>query len=92
MYLVYYPCRIGIWHQNKIALSEFVAPLEIEPFELEAAIKFGDVRAQLEKKGTVIGAYDMLIAAHALSLNVILVTNNTKEFIRIPSLQVENWV
>lgn len=79
-------------NQNKIALAEFVAPIEIEPFEIEAAIKFGDIRAQLEKKGTVIGAYDMLIAAHALSLNLVLVTNNTKEFIRIPSLQVENWV
>ncbi|MGB7569250.1 MAG: PIN domain-containing protein [Chitinivibrionales bacterium] len=45
-----------------------------------------------KKKGAVIGAYDMLIAAHALSLNVTLVTNNLREFVRIPSLRVENWV
>ncbi len=79
-------------NQNKIALAEFIAPLEIEPFEVDAAIKFGEIRTLLEKKGIVIGAYDMLIAAHALSLKVILVTNNTREFIRIPFLQVENWV
>ena len=79
-------------NQNKIALAEFIAPLEIEPFEVDAAIKFGEIRTLLEKKGIVIGAYDMLIAAHALSLKVILVTNNTREFVRIPFLQVENWV
>jgi tRNA(fMet)-specific endonuclease VapC len=79
-------------NQNRIALAEFIAPLEIEPFEEDAAIKFGEIRTGLEKKGSVIGAYDMLIAAHALSLNVTLVTNNLREFIRIPSLRVENWV
>jgi tRNA(fMet)-specific endonuclease VapC len=79
-------------NQNKIALAEFIAPLEIEPFEVEAAIKFGEIRTHLEKKGAVIGAYDMLIAAHAASLKVTLVTNNTREFIRIPSLTIENWV
>jgi tRNA(fMet)-specific endonuclease VapC len=79
-------------NQNKIALAEFIAPLEIEPFEEDAAIKFGEIRTKLEKKGSVIGAYDMLIAAHALSLNVTLVTNNLREFIRISSLKVENWV
>jgi Predicted nucleic acid-binding protein, contains PIN domain len=79
-------------NQNRIALTEFIAPLEIEPFEEDAAIKFGEIRTGLEKKGSVIGAYDMLIAAHALSLNVTLVTNNLREFLRIPSLRVENWV
>ena len=79
-------------NQNRIALTEFIAPLEIGPFEEDAAIKFGEIRTWLEKKGSVIGAYDMLIAAHALSLNVTLVTNNLREFIRIPSLKVENWV
>ena len=79
-------------NQNKIALAEFIAPLEIEPFEEDAAIKFGEIRTKLEKKGSVIGAYDMLIAAHALSLNVTLFTNNLREFIRISSLKVENWV
>lgn len=78
--------------QNQIALMQFVAPLEILPYSDEAAQYYGDLRAHLEKQGTPIGSLDMLIAAHALSIACTLVTNNEKEFIRIPNLKIDNWV
>jgi len=78
--------------QNKIALAKFTAPLEILPYDNLAATAYGKVRAYLEKRGTPIGALDILIAAHAISLNLILVANNEKEFRKIPSLKFENWV
>lgn len=77
--------------RNKIALTSFLAPLEILPFSGNAAVIFGEIRAALEKKGQVIGAYDLLIAAHALSENLILVTNNTSEFSQIQGLSLQNW-
>ena len=77
--------------QNQIALTQFAAPLEILPYGNEAAQYYGDLRAQLEKQGTPIGSLDMLIAAHALSIDCTLVTNNEKEFIRIPNLKIDNW-
>lgn len=79
-------------HQkNKTALEEFTLPLEIMQFNEEAAKYYGNIRAQLEKKGVVIGPYDLMIAAHALALNSILVTSNVKEFSRIPKLKIEDW-
>ncbi len=69
-------------------LSKIVAVL---PFDEKAAVVYGDVRSRLEKGGKPIGAHDMLIAAHALSLDLILVTNNEKEFSRVRGLNVENW-
>ena len=78
--------------QNSLALTEFLAPIEIMPFDENAAIEFGKVRAYLEKKGTLIGEYDLMIAAHALALDLTLVTNNSKEFKRVPGLKIENWV
>ena len=78
--------------QNQIALMQFVAPLEILPYSDEAAQYYGDLRAYLEKQGAPIGSLDMLIAAHALSTNCVLVTNNEKEFIRVPNLKTDNWV
>lgn len=77
--------------QNKLALVEFLAPLEILPYDDMAAHEYGKVRAYLEKQGSPIGSMDMLIAANALSLNCILVTNNESEFRRVPGLKVENW-
>jgi tRNA(fMet)-specific endonuclease VapC len=77
--------------QNRIALTEFLAPLEIVPFDEAAAVQYGEIRAQLEKLGKPIGACDLLIAAHAISYNLTLVTNNTREFSRIPTLQIDNW-
>ena len=77
--------------QNHMALMQFIAPLEIMPYSDEAAQYYGNLRAHLEKQGTTIGSLDMLIAAHALSLACTLVTNNEKEFIRVPDLKLENW-
>jgi len=78
--------------QNRDALSNFLAPLEIIPYDDRAASHYGDIRAYLEKNGQPIGAMDMLLAAHARSLSITLVTNNTREFEKIPQLLLENWV
>ncbi|MBI5590770.1 MAG: type II toxin-antitoxin system VapC family toxin [Deltaproteobacteria bacterium] len=78
--------------QNQFALAQFAAPLEIFPYGDEAAHHYGILRSYLKKNGTPIGSLDMLIAAHALSIGCILVTNNEKEFIRIPNLKIENWI
>jgi tRNA(fMet)-specific endonuclease VapC len=78
--------------RNKSALESFLAPLEIVDFDFKAAQQYGVIRAYLEKMGAPIGAYDLMIAANALSLGLVLVTNNEREFQRIPDLIVENWV
>jgi len=78
--------------QNQIALAQFVAPFEILPYDDDAAQYYGGLRAHLEKRGMTIGSLDMLIAAHALSIASTLVTNNEREFSRIPNLKIDNWV
>ena len=78
--------------RNREALEMFLAPLLILPFEEAALWVYGDLRAELERKGTPIGALDTMIAAHALSQQSTLVTNNTREFARVPGLALENWV
>jgi len=78
--------------KNRDALEQFLLPFEILDFDMNAAIEYGKIRTYLEKKGTPIGPLDTLIAAHAKSLNVILVTNNTREFSRVPHLSIQNWV
>mgnify|MGYP001818126176 CR=1 FL=1 len=77
--------------KNKLALAQFIAPIEIPAYDDAAAQHYGKLRADLEKQGTPIGSLDMLIAAHALSLNSVLVTNNESEFKRVTSLKIENW-
>ena len=77
---------------NLTKLEELAELLIIEPFHKEAAIAYGDIRSNLEKNGLVIGSNDLLIAAHALSLDWVLVTNNVKEFKRVGGLKIENWV
>jgi tRNA(fMet)-specific endonuclease VapC len=77
--------------RNRFALVNFAAPFEIVPFTDSDAEVFGVIRAELEREGRVIGPYDMQIAAQALSRNMTLVTNNIKEFERIPGLKLENW-
>jgi tRNA(fMet)-specific endonuclease VapC len=77
---------------NLKALALFLAPLNIVDYDKKASIEYGKIRSILESKGKVIGSLDMLIAAHALSLETVLVTNNTKEFERVDGLGVENWV
>jgi tRNA(fMet)-specific endonuclease VapC len=78
--------------KNQAALDEFILPLEVADFDEAAALVYGTLRASLEKKGTPIGALDTMIGAHALSLNLTLVTNNTKEFNRITGLNVIDWI
>lgn len=77
--------------QNREALEQFLLPLEVLGFSSEATVSYGRLRAAIEKQGTPIGPLDTLIAAHALSLGAILVTNNTREFERVPGLQIEDW-
>jgi tRNA(fMet)-specific endonuclease VapC len=78
--------------KNISALNRFVIPLEIFNFDHSAALEYGIIRSNLEKKGTPIGSLDMLIAAHAKSMDFIVVTNNEKEFSRVEGLRIENWI
>ncbi len=77
--------------KNEIAVDRFLASFEIVPFDKAAALRYGDIRAELEKKGTPIGALDMLIAAQAVSLGLTLVTNNLREYKRVPGLKCITW-
>jgi len=78
--------------QNLSALEQFILPLDLADFDQKAARAYGQIRASLEHTGVVIGSMDMLIAAHAISLNAILVTNNTREFQRVRGLVIEDWI
>lgn len=78
--------------RNQQALDKFLAPLEILPFDEPAMRRYGELRSDLERRGEPIGALDTLIAAHALTLQAVLVTNNLSEFQRVPGLSCENWV
>lgn len=78
--------------ENMIALQEFISPLEVLDFTSVDALVYGKIRDSLEKKGSPIGAMDLLIASIAKGRDLILVTNNTKEFSRISDLKIDNWV
>jgi tRNA(fMet)-specific endonuclease VapC len=78
--------------QNQAALDQFLLPLDIAAFDELAADSYGDVRAELESNGTPIGPLDTLIAGHGLSLNVVLVTHNMREFRRITGLRIDDWL
>ena len=78
--------------RNRQALQMFLAPLTIMPFDAAAVWVYGDLCADLERRGTPIGSLDTMIAAHALSQQALLVTNNTREFAKVPGLQLDNWV
>lgn len=78
--------------QNRQRVEDFLLPLEFLPYDELAAYSYGEIRYQLEKRGKTIGPLDLMIAAHALSRNLILVTNNSGEFNRVKNLKVENWV
>ena len=78
--------------KNSVALEAFLLPLNVVDYDAAAAMIYGDIRATLERQGKTIGPLDMLIAASALSRQLILVTNNEKEFRRISKLKVENWL
>lgn len=77
--------------KNRLALSMLLANIEILDFDVDAADCYGMIRADLEKKGTPIGPLDMMIAGHAISMGYTVVTNNVKEFSRVPDLKIENW-
>jgi tRNA(fMet)-specific endonuclease VapC len=77
---------------NRQALHKFVSPLEVAPFDREATTVYGDLRSALESKGQTIGSMDLLIAAHAVSLGVRLITHNVREFERVLGLRVEDWM
>lgn len=78
--------------ENAGALSEFLLALEIAPYDERAAMAYGTIRADLERRGRPIGSLDALIAAHAASADVVLVTHNTREFRRVAGLRVEDWL
>lgn len=78
--------------KNQVALDEFILPLEVADFDTLATEFYGTLRAVLEKQGRQIGPLDTMIAAHALSLNISLVTNNTKEFSRVIGLNLLDWL
>ena len=77
--------------RNRAAITLFLSAISILSFDSDAAEEYGAVRADLERKGTPIGPMDMLIAGHARSRGLILVTNNTREFFRVNELEVEDW-
>ena len=78
--------------QNRLALLLFLSEITILPFGTEAALEYGKIRHTLKTQGTLIGANDLLIAAHAKSLNLTLVTHNTREFQSVEGLKIEDWV
>ena len=78
--------------QNLLSLNNFLSPFNIIEFDIECALAYGKVRAELENKGQIIGYMDMLIASCSLAKNFTLITNNLKEFKRIKGLKVENWI
>jgi tRNA(fMet)-specific endonuclease VapC len=78
--------------KNALALAKFLSVMSVHPFDGEASEAYGEIRADLEKRGEIIGNMDMLIAAHAKSREFVVVTNNVREFERVEGLKLENWV
>ncbi len=85
-------CKSSRPDKNRLALMLFLANIEVIPFDGAAAREYGQIRYDLSSRGELIGANDLLIAAHAKSLDLILVTNNGREFERVDGLKLENWV
>ncbi len=77
---------------NRPIIDDFVRHLDIITWDEDAAEHYGKIRAFLRAEGNIIGSMDVMIAAHARSQNMILITNNDKHFKRVPKLRVENWV
>jgi tRNA(fMet)-specific endonuclease VapC len=90
--LYYGICKSSQTEKNTQRVEEFLQPFTILPYDEKASREYGKIRYQLERMGKIIGPLDMLIAAHALSDDLVLITNNVKKFNRIKSLRVENWV
>jgi len=77
--------------KNRFSLLEFLSIFTILDFKESDAIPYGEIKTYLKRKGTIIGPIDLLLAAQALSNNLVFVTNNTKEFRRIETLKIEDW-
>jgi tRNA(fMet)-specific endonuclease VapC len=77
---------------NELALADFCAIIQSLDWPSQAAPIYGEIRAELESQGRLIGANDLLIAAHAHHLKAVLVTNNIREFERVPDLKLDNWL
>lgn len=77
---------------NRTAVERFAARLKVLPFDAEAAAHAGEIRAALEREGRQIGAYDALIAGHARSRGLVVVTGNLREFERVEGLRCEDWL
>lgn len=84
-------CKSVNREKNEVALLKFPALLKVLPFDNSAAVEYGRICAYLQRRGMPIGTMDMLIAAHALSRSLVLITNNVREFERVPGLTIENW-
>lgn len=78
--------------RNLSVIEGLAGRLEVMPFDEKAAAHFGQLRAELAKAGKSIGPYDLIIAGHARALGLVLITNNLKEFERVPGLRLDNWV
>lgn len=84
-------CKSSRPEQNRLALMAFLARIQILPFDADAAREYEDIRQALSKRGNLIGANGLLIAAHARAKGLTLVTNNEREFSRVDRLRLENW-
>jgi tRNA(fMet)-specific endonuclease VapC len=84
--------KSGRRQHNRRVFDSLLSGFRVLPFDAAAARLYGPIRAQLEKRGRLIGPYDLMIAAHAQSLDAVLVTDNTKEFDRVAGLKTENWL
>ncbi|MGK9176017.1 tRNA(fMet)-specific endonuclease VapC [Yokenella regensburgei] len=91
MELIYGAEKSVIPEKNLRVVEGFVARLEVLNYGIEAATHTGQIRAEMAKLGTPIGPYDSMIAAHARALGLVLVTNNTREFERVPGLRLADW-
>ena len=89
--LEYGVCNSTSFEKSKNKLVQFLTLVDVLPFDSSAALVYGDIRTSLRRKGTPIGPLDTLIAAHAKSKGLIVVTNNIREFERVEGLKIENW-
>ncbi|MEP1894777.1 MAG: tRNA(fMet)-specific endonuclease VapC [Alloalcanivorax venustensis] len=92
MELIYGTERSAAPRENLAVVEGFAARLEVLDYDPQAAMHTGQLRAELARTGQPIGPYDQMIAGHARSQGLILVTNNTREFQRVPGLRIEDWV
>ena len=90
--LMYGAEKSALTAQNLKVVEGFAARLEVLSFADKAAAHYGQIRAELEVSGSIIGPYDLMIAGHARSEGLVLVSNNIREFERVPGLRLENWV